>query len=959
MEHLALWHDGRFAQCVYFLTALMNMLQRHHVAREVRGRIMNSTRVQDTLSNQVLKPEFKVRLQNAIKDPDGKEGKEIRKMLEQIVLLGSSSCPFSPGERRSIQPRMFANNFFFGLPNFFNTIAPDHFFAPLLLRETRNPVHGNEKVPTDISDKAKEEFLEQLKQFPEYEDIFDPYKAVTTNPVRSTMYFNTLMNNVANVLYGIPWSDTIRKTIPIEDRAKGIFSLALNVSAVNEVGGRDLHHGHHLLHAGIDARTVSEIAEDRELRGIAVKVLDNQHMGEIALSEHERRIMKHMKKKKGLQSDGEENIRPILREVEYPLHDDGTLNLDFFATLSSIQGTIGNHSHSGTCRKPPRGLVFCRLMFPKGINNWFTRPLILEYVVKDAKGNIISRDSDIIVKPKTKESAEDIKLFKKVVSETVESEKGEIPPLNRMKKENIGMDPSSPFPPMDKRVLLWDIRRREINIISDPVERAYDYLKHRNSWEPSMGDSMDVPGPLDYHGIALFKRNVNGFIVDYNPIQTMALRCNTCCYYLGSDEQAKSTMMYMVEYFSKDGVMISNALSYALTAKVVCERFPGESVVKARDVSIGRITDEEKTEKDESSKVDKKKDKLQPDTVAFAESKKFCNAFINQINGASQLSLTQCAAALLGIKSFRTSYGHWAIYIDAALQYVIATYNTLKPSSTVETDMEEEEENAGDITGFVRELFHEEDERVGNEIQMEDTTFMEPMYSGGNVIIENVGIEDEEEEEITPDTLSSSVGMDQPMPKKQRINIQSKAIDTVKTSTIEDETKQSAKPSVTPLSIDTSISSTQGIVSKKLGKSSSQSRLLSTSRTQMSGLSLAADSKSDMLSDISSGLYRPMYDIDRKQSRPTFMSHDEEDTRVSKEITPTIPGDQEIEDASDHEDEIEYEDDETVINIANMCKDFGEDLDFGQDSAFGTLEIVESSLATGKHGIVNQHINYR
>ena len=959
MEHLALWHDGRFAQCVYFLTALMNMLQRHHVAREVRGRIMNSTRVQDTLANQVLKPEFKIRLQDAIKDPDGKEGKEIRKMLEQIVLLGSSSCPFSPGERRSIQPRMFANNFFFGLPNFFNTIAPDHFFAPLLLRETRNPVHGNEKVPTDISDKAKEEFLEQLKQFPEYEEIFDPYKAVTTNPVRSTMYFNTLMNNVAIVLYGIPWSDTIRKTIPIEDREKGIFSLALNVSAVNEVGGRDLHHGHHLLHAGIDARTISEIAEDRELRAIAVKVLDNQHMGEIALSEHEERIMQKIKKKKGLQSNGEENVRPILREVEYPLNDDGTLNLDFFATLSSIQGTIGNHTHSGTCRKPPRGLVFCRLMFPKGINNWFTRPLILEFVVKDAKGNIISRDCDIIVKPKTKQSAEEIKLFKKVVSETVESEQGDIPPLNRMRKEHIGMDPLSPFPPMDKRVLLWDIRRREINIISDPVERAYDYLKHRDTWNPSMGNAMDVQGPLDYHGIALFKRNVNGFIVDYNPIQTMALRCNTCCYYLGSDEQAKSTMMYMVEYFSKDGVMISNALSYALTAKVVCERYPGESVVKAREVSIGRIIEEEKTEKDESIKVDKKKDKVQPDTVAFAEAKKFCNAFINQVNGASQLSLTQCAAALLGIKSFRSSYGHWGIYIDAAVQYVVATYNTLKPSAIVETDMEEEEENAGDTTGFVRELFHDEDERVGNEIQMEDTTFMEPMYSGGIGNIENVEVE-----EKTPDSLLSSVGKYQPLQKKQRIDTteedkQTKTIDTEKPDTIYDESKQSTKPSVTPLSIDTSISSTLGIVSKKLGKSSSRSQLLSTSRTQMSGLSLAVDSKSDILSDISSGLYRPMYDIDRIQSRPTFMSHDEEDTKISKEITPTIPGDQEIEESSDQEDEIEQEDDETVINIANMCKDFGEDLDFGHDSAFGTLEIVESSLVTGKHGIVNQHINYR
>ena len=411
-------------------------------------------------------------------------------------------------------------------------------------------------------------------------------------------------------------------------------------------------------------------------------------------------------------------------------------------------------------------------------------------------------------------------------------------------------------------------------------------------------------------------------------------------------------MMYMAEYFSKDGVIVSNALPYALTAKVVCEKYPGESVLKAREVrevSVGRSPVQAENTGKEDSAIEEKKQ----DTVAFAEARKFCNAFINQVNGASQLSLTQCAAALLGYKAFRSSYGYWAIYLDAAIQYVIATYNKINPTSIDETDMDEEDINAGDATGFVRELFQEEEERVGNELQFEDTTFIEPLYSGG------IGVVDKGAEEVkTPETLLSSGSIFQPNSKKQRMD--DEVQENMKTmESQKDLFNKQPRPSVTPLWIETGSSPKEGSVTKLFSKSSSRSHMFSTSRTPMSGLSMPNDTLSDIRTDISSGLYRPMFDVDRIHSRPIGYSNDEGETNTLKEITPTIPGDQQVEYTSDVYDANEEDDDETVINIANMCKDLGEDLDFGHDSAFGTLELVESSIATGKHGIVNQHINYR
>ena len=214
MEHLALWHDNRFGQCVYFLTALMNMLQRHHVAREVRARIMNSKKIQDTLAKEVFVPGFKKRMQDAIQDPDTKDAKALRKMLQTIILTGTSNCPFSPGERRCIQPRLFANSFFFGLPNIFNTVAPDNFMSVLLNRKAISPKQGDQIVATDKDMYEINTFIEELKAFPAHIEKFDPYKAVANNALRAVMYFNKLiklhlycMVFLGQIRYGklLPW----------------------------------------------------------------------------------------------------------------------------------------------------------------------------------------------------------------------------------------------------------------------------------------------------------------------------------------------------------------------------------------------------------------------------------------------------------------------------------------------------------------------------------------------------------------------------------------------------------------------------------------------------------------------------------------------------------------------------------------------------------------------------------
>ena len=58
-------------------------------------------------------------------------------------------------------------------------------------------------------------------------------------------------------------------------------------------------------------------------------------------------------------------------------------------------------------------------------------------------------------------------------------------------------------------------------------------------------------------------RNFNCY---YNMIQTVGLRFNIYVNLLVSRQQAKCALLYTVDYFSKDGVKISNALLAASSA---------------------------------------------------------------------------------------------------------------------------------------------------------------------------------------------------------------------------------------------------------------------------------------------------------------------------------------------------------------------------------------------------------
>ena len=237
IEHLFLQWDNRFGEDPHFVAVLFNMLQRHTVAKEIKGKVMNSKFTHNALTNEIFQNDFEKRIQKAKEEPDSEDANYLKNIFQKIIKMGTSNVPFSPGERTSVQPIMYCYAYFFGYSNIFNTVAPDSFFSPLLLR-TLLPDYRSENLhlqSCDTNVELMKSFIESLKAFPENQKDFDPYVEVPKNPARTAIFVNKFMNATGSLLYGLNYSQNIKKTKSIEDRNSGVFGKMLCNFGVFEV----------------------------------------------------------------------------------------------------------------------------------------------------------------------------------------------------------------------------------------------------------------------------------------------------------------------------------------------------------------------------------------------------------------------------------------------------------------------------------------------------------------------------------------------------------------------------------------------------------------------------------------------------------------------------------------------------------------------------------------------------
>lgn len=130
----------------------------------------------------------------------------------------------------------------------------------------------------------------------------------------------------------------------------------------------------------------------------------------------------------------------------------------------------------------------------------------------------------------------------------------------------------------------------------------------------------------------------NGMVVEFNPVMTALLGCNSNVSILGSDAQAKAIMCYLLKYITKPPCELSHTLALIHNARRTVENFPST----AEDTGTERRT-----------------------------AMHFLTRVVNQLTSAVEVSAPVASLALLGMPSEICSHGFHLLFVHAALAYVL------------------------------------------------------------------------------------------------------------------------------------------------------------------------------------------------------------------------------------------------------------------------------------------------
>jgi len=170
-----------------------------------------------------------------------------------------------------------------------------------------------------------------------------------------------------------------------------------------------------------------------------------------------------------------------------------------------------------------------------------------------------------------------------------------------------------------------------------------------------------------YHMISKALPTRNEWVVDFNPLLTSLLGCNSNLLHLGSSEQSKAALFYIGPYINKDGVKITDALPLLLKAYKHAINYPS-------------VADDTGTAKRHTQHA--------------------LQRALNKMNNLIEVTDTQAAASLLGMGASLCSESFVTCDIKAYIKYVNAELQRIRGSSLHDDDSDD---------GTVKEYYDEMD----------------------------------------------------------------------------------------------------------------------------------------------------------------------------------------------------------------------------------------------------------
>lgn len=252
LRRLTRLYDGRVSHNYHLLVYLGNMILRHASIGAT------STKVELDCSKHVVEllnqPEWNERASRIIKNPEGKEAKDLVKEISPWVRLAGRKVPFSAMERLTAAYHFYALYHHFGPCSHFITLAPKTLTNQLMLRFGLFQDRGNY---------ADLELPENLQQ---------RVKLLTSNTIAQARAYEVIVSAVCTVLFGIkPDSDCKKTHKPVP----GLFGTPTAYYGITECQARNALHAHFVVWVRtLHPDVVQRFAHDPVLRKSIVNAVD-------------------------------------------------------------------------------------------------------------------------------------------------------------------------------------------------------------------------------------------------------------------------------------------------------------------------------------------------------------------------------------------------------------------------------------------------------------------------------------------------------------------------------------------------------------------------------------------------------------------------------------------------------------------------------------------------------------
>ena len=254
LRRLTRLYDGRVSHNYHLLVYLGNMILRHKSVGATCARV--ELECSDTVINYINRPGWEDTAVAIAKNPDGEEAKALVKKISPCVRLAGRKVPWSPMERLSSAYHLYALYHHFGSCAYFITLAPKTLTNQLMLR------FGTFQDDCDAS-YADLDLPENLQS---------RVKLLTSNTIAQARAYETIINAVCTVLFGIKPDSDCRKTHKPEP---GLFGVPTAYYGVTEVQSRNALHAHFVLWVRtLHPDVVQRFAHDKMLRKRIVDAVD-------------------------------------------------------------------------------------------------------------------------------------------------------------------------------------------------------------------------------------------------------------------------------------------------------------------------------------------------------------------------------------------------------------------------------------------------------------------------------------------------------------------------------------------------------------------------------------------------------------------------------------------------------------------------------------------------------------